>query len=441
LGALFVLLVAAYLSASLYLADYRVRWQIAITDHPFVISDLYPRWAGARAMLAGRNPYSAEVTAELQRAYYGQTMAPEDEREHFGTIVEFFYPPYVVLPLLPLLWLPFEVARWLTTALLGLAVAGSALLWWRICGGSRRPAALALVAGGSLLFYPSIDLITLQQLTGLVLLEVVAAFALAARGRFIPAGALLALAMIKPQNALLPAAGLLFWSLWRPERRSLPLAFGAVMAAQLLLAQVLVPRWIGEFIAAGERYGEFNRIGYWLPGFLLGSTPLGVALIAAPVALLLCWHWWRCRRAPLTAPATLLTAAATFGAVVVLLPDISFYNKVFLLPPLLTLATMRPQPSLLGRAALQVVDFYVLAPALAMAIAGCVRWYIASTGASGLSDVAGSEPGAELVGGIVHLFQIVTNLLPLVVVPTTIAVAFQAPSPRLMEGEVGHLER
>jgi hypothetical protein len=194
------------------------------------------------------------------------------------------------------------------------------------------------------------------------------------------------------------------------------------MAAQLLLAEILVPGWIGAFIAAGQRYSEFNRIGYWLPGFLLHDTALGAALIAAPLALLLAWRWWRCRLAPLTAPATLLTAAATFGAVVVLLPDISYYNKVFLLPALLTLATVRPQPTLLGRAALQVVDFYVLAPALAVAVVGCTRWYAAAPGVSGNS---GSAPGAEVVGGIMNLFQILTILLSPLVVSVTVALAFR----------------
>jgi len=35
------------------------------------LSDLYPRWVGARdLLLAGRDPYSQQVTREAQKGYY-----------------------------------------------------------------------------------------------------------------------------------------------------------------------------------------------------------------------------------------------------------------------------------------------------------------------------------------------------------------------------------
>ena len=37
------------------------------------LSDLYPVWYGSRELfLHGRNPYSAEVTREIQAGYYGR---------------------------------------------------------------------------------------------------------------------------------------------------------------------------------------------------------------------------------------------------------------------------------------------------------------------------------------------------------------------------------
>src|SRR5271154_1054272 len=37
------------------------------------LSDLYPRWVGARELLLhGRDPYSSEVTREIQIGFYGR---------------------------------------------------------------------------------------------------------------------------------------------------------------------------------------------------------------------------------------------------------------------------------------------------------------------------------------------------------------------------------
>ena len=59
-------------------------------------SDIYPRWIGARELiLHGRNPYSVEVTREIQIGYYGRAVDlrrapfPSDEQR-------FIYPLFVV---------------------------------------------------------------------------------------------------------------------------------------------------------------------------------------------------------------------------------------------------------------------------------------------------------------------------------------------------------
>src|SRR5712675_3536284 len=39
------------------------------------LSDLYPRWLGARELLLHhRNPYSPAIAVEIQRGYYGRTI-------------------------------------------------------------------------------------------------------------------------------------------------------------------------------------------------------------------------------------------------------------------------------------------------------------------------------------------------------------------------------
>src|SRR5512142_3099214 len=71
------------------------------------LSDLYPRWLGARELLLhGRDPYSAEVTREIQAGYYGRPLdpgRPGDPKDQ----QRFAYPVYVAFPLAPTVLLPF----------------------------------------------------------------------------------------------------------------------------------------------------------------------------------------------------------------------------------------------------------------------------------------------------------------------------------------------
>src|SRR6187431_1351745 len=59
-------------------------------------SDLYPRWLGARELLLnGRDPYSPEVTRDIQVGYYGRVLdsnRPSDPKDQQA----FAYPVFVV---------------------------------------------------------------------------------------------------------------------------------------------------------------------------------------------------------------------------------------------------------------------------------------------------------------------------------------------------------
>jgi len=75
------------------------------------LSDLYPRWLGARELLLHRrNPYSPEITREIQSGFYGRPLNannPADPKDQEG----FAYPLYVVFLLAPTVLMPFETAR------------------------------------------------------------------------------------------------------------------------------------------------------------------------------------------------------------------------------------------------------------------------------------------------------------------------------------------
>src|SRR5205814_9472226 len=49
------------------------------------LSDLYPRWLGAREfLLHHRNPYSPEVTREIETGYYGDRKSTRLNSSHLG---------------------------------------------------------------------------------------------------------------------------------------------------------------------------------------------------------------------------------------------------------------------------------------------------------------------------------------------------------------------
>src|SRR5216683_5105710 len=103
------------------------------------LSDLYPRWLGARELLLhGRDPYSPEITREIQRGYYGRPLdpsRPDDPRDEEG----FAYPVYVVFCLAPTIGLPFTIVQKAFYWALLLLTCATTLIWLRVL---RRSAPL-----------------------------------------------------------------------------------------------------------------------------------------------------------------------------------------------------------------------------------------------------------------------------------------------------------
>src|SRR5438552_11563646 len=84
----------------------------AVHDRPRGnLSDLYPRWLGARELLLhGRDPYSAAISREIQAGYYGRPLDPtnpNDPKDEQG----FAYPVYVAFLLWPILGFGFPAVQ------------------------------------------------------------------------------------------------------------------------------------------------------------------------------------------------------------------------------------------------------------------------------------------------------------------------------------------
>lgn len=335
------------------------------------LSDLYPRWLGARELLLhGRDPYSAEITREIQAGFYGRPLnpsLPDEPRDES----RFAYPIYVVLLLAPTVTLPFHVVQTMFLWLLVLGTAASVLLWlhflqWRL---SFPGIAMALLlTSGS---FAVIQGAKLQQLTLLVGFLVALATALLARGYLASAGALMALATIKPQIVVPIAGWFLLWSIssWR-RRQAFTFGFAATMGVLLGVSEWLLPGWIPRFLDGLSAYRN-----YALDSGILETlfSPTGGKLIAAGlvgVVLALCWSL---RLTSERSPAFCAITALVLTTTVVIIPMIVPYNQVLLVPAILWLIQHRSQiwsrgpmaRVLSGSAALMICWPWLAAAALA----------------------------------------------------------------------------
>ena len=299
------------------------------------LSDLYPRWLGARELLRHqRNPYSAEITREIQQGYYGRPIdpaRPDDPKDQQG----FAYPVYVVFLLAPTIDLPFDAVqtgfRWL---LVGLGAA-SVLLWLRVLGW-RPPLQVVLIFMVLILgWLPMVQGLKLQQLSLLVAALVAASGACLAGGWLFLAGGLLALATIKPQLTWPLVLWLLLWAVsdWRSRRR-LVFGFGVMMVLLLAGAELVMPGWLRMFVGAIRQYHQYTH-NESLLAFLVG--PILGWILAAFSALAGAACLWNQRREPASSAAFGRCFALVLALTVVIVPMSALYNQVLLAPAILAL--------------------------------------------------------------------------------------------------------
>ena len=304
------------------------------------LSDLYPRWLGARELLLqGRNPYSPEITVEIQRGYYGRPLNPElpnDPKDQQA----FAYPVYVIFLLAPTIRLPFALVqsgfRWV---LVGLSVFG---IWcwlkalrWELALSWRLVCVLLLLGS-----FPEVQGIKLQQLSLLVAALLAAGVVCVTADYLFLGGAILALATIKPQLALPLSAWLLFWSgsQWRTRWR-LAAGFGAMMAILLAASEFVLPGWWRMFGQAIHEYHQYtgnqstlDELVNWALGPLGGRILAAIAMAVSGVLL------WGFRGAAASSENFGKAAALVMALTVLIVPMYAPYNQVLLVPPILLLA-------------------------------------------------------------------------------------------------------
>jgi hypothetical protein len=299
------------------------------------LSDLYPHWAGARELLLnGRDPYSLEVTQEIQLGYYGRVLDPArrgDPKDQQA----FAYPPYVAFYLAPTLHMQFRTVQRIFFYLL-LALTFSAIpLWLRVL---RWPLPLCTQASIMLFTLGSLTVVIglkLQQLTLLVFALLATAIALLTAGWPVTAGIFLALSTIKPQLVWLLLLWLVIWTLtdWRRRYRWMA-SFLITMAILSLASEWYLPHWIPRFFAAMQRYLSYTDAVSILDQMV--PKPLGL-LLRTIVASAVLWLGWKNRRRGEKTTEFAAAAALIISATIIIIPSYALYNQILILPALLLL--------------------------------------------------------------------------------------------------------
>jgi len=336
------------------------------------LSDLYPRWLGARELLLHhRNPYGDDIAIEIQKGYYGRALdasRPNDPKDQQG----FAYPVYVVFLLAPLIGLPFHAVQIFFHGLLIVLTAASVWLWLRALRWQLPIPAIAICMLLTLGCVPAVQGLKLQQLTLLAAAMLAASAACVASGFLFCGGVLLALATIKPQLAWPLVAWFLVWAMsdWRLRLR---VVFGFALTMALLLAgaEIILPGWLRMFVEGLHKYHRYTQN----QSVLDMLVPWGVSgkILAAAAVLACAFFLWRTRGEPAAAEAFGRATALVMALTVLVVPMFAPYNQVLLLPAVFMLARDRTFFTSQSRA----LRFVFLAAAFALA------WqWIASLGLS-----------------------------------------------------------
>jgi hypothetical protein len=311
--------------------------EAAAHDNPRgIFSDFYPRWLGTQELLLHhRNPYSLEVTRDIQIGYYGRPLdanRPGDPKDQMG----FAYPLYVVFLIAPTIPFPFSSVRFVVHWFFVLLTALSVPLWLRAIRWRASPSSTAMLVMLTLGTLPVVQGIKLEQLSLLVGGMVAICALLLVRDSFVFAGVLLAFATIKPQLVALLIAWLVFWACGNyRERRRFLWSFAVTMATLFAAAEFVMPGWVGQFVRALSAYREYT--GRPVSIMAVFTTPAVGLLLSALLLIALAVVCWRARRASAGDPAFALISSSVLGVTVVVIPMTSLYNQILLLPAVLLL--------------------------------------------------------------------------------------------------------
>ncbi len=309
---------------------------------PNVLGDLYSPWRGSRELLLHhRDPYSAEVSSEIQIEFYGKPLTgssdePKDQQR-------FAYPVYIAFPFAPIVNVPFARVRAVAFWVLPLITIASIPVWLSFIG--VRPSAFltTVFAALAITSAPVVMGLNYQQLTLVVAAMLAVTGALLAHQRYWLAGIVLGLCSIKPQMTILLSLWLILWSLsaWR-QRKGLFWGFTATMLVLLSGAELVLPRWISGFLKGLVAYRQYA----YARGPLLDFYAPGVwsLMLGALMVILTAWVCWKTSRQSPDSFSFACTFCLVLVTTVFTVPAMSAtFSQVLFLPAILLAWSVWPE--------------------------------------------------------------------------------------------------
>ncbi len=262
-----------------------------ITQGNTLGSDFYIFYLAGDAIHRNENPYSDEIAQQAQRSVYKRPAKPAEDQ------LAFAYPPYALLPVIPLLFLPFEWAQagWMALCILLLVSAvfySSARLrpWLLISLLFFYPISFGLILGNFAIPIAS------------VLLACFSALSHQANQRKsfqILWGLLLAWTTCKPQFSWLFVLFLLLLAIHK-KYYWVTFSFAIGLAFFLFSSFLILPGWPQAWYNRLTQYSEYNQTWLMITFFLTQMMPLKPAVIltilaGAAALAATCWigrRWW-----------------------------------------------------------------------------------------------------------------------------------------------------
>lgn len=304
------------------------------------IYDFVEYWAAGRLNAMGSNPWSPELMLALQK---------EEAGWYEPWPVMMWNPPWTLTLVMPFGLCDFLLGRLLWLFLHIAIVLGCAVLLWRIYEGPPKTLWLAIAI--SLAFYPTLNALQQGQIGPVVLLGLAGFIWLERQHLHAWAGAMAALAAVKPHLVYLFWLALLLHCVYRRQWTIFlgGIAAGLVATAIPLLCNPHVLQQYREALnyeppatPAGEKPGvptaEFRRLNDWkspTPGTLLrlwlGQEKFWLQFVPTILGILWFlpyWYWHKdswdwAERLPLLLLVSVLTAAYgswPYDLVVLLIP-------------------------------------------------------------------------------------------------------------------------
>jgi hypothetical protein len=302
------------------------------------MGDLYSPWVGSRdLLLEGRNPYSADVSHEIQMAFYGHAIdqSYDQPASEIKDEQRFAYPVYAAFLLAPVVHSDFARLQQWAPVVLGVLVAASVWFWMGALGW-KPPPAITVAVALLVLSSPQIEQgLRLRQLGLFVAFLLALASWCAVREQYFVAGILLAVSTIKPQMVALCLLWFLIWTIGDWKKRW-TLAAGLCLAMGILIGagEWLVSGWLRCFLQGLEAYRRYVGIKS-MASVLLGNWAGGVISVLAGVVLLN--YAWKRRRADAKSPEFVEGLSLFLIAGTLILPLLHPYNQVVLLLPVVIL--------------------------------------------------------------------------------------------------------